>query len=364
MYNTLLSKVKELSLAGEADLNNIRIVEPAELPGEPAGSDKLTLALGGFMGLFMGIGFAFFLKYLENTIRTPEDVEEHLELSVIGVIPQVAEAHKSKQPLLILKDNPKNAAAEAYRSLRTNLLFSGLKSSSADSGADPPGHPKTIVITSAGPGEGKSFTAANLGMAMAQAGHKVLLMDADLRRPMVHKIFGVSRATGLCTGLVGEATLEEAVVETDVPNLSILPTGKVPANPTEILGSEQMVGLLQTVKEQYDIVLLDSAPVLGMADTVVLASEADAVIIVIKTGAATRKALKLALAQLERVDAQICGVVLNDVDIRRDRYYDYYYYYYYSPYEDDAERIIRKRGKRKSSGDSETIVESQSATGP
>ncbi len=129
MYNTLLSKVKELSLAGEADLNNIRIVEPAELPAEPSGSKMMTLVLGGFLGTFLGVGFAFFLKYLENTIRTPDDVEQHLNLPVLGVVPRIPNTKGDKTPPLVLRGSPKSAPAEAYRSIRTNLLFSRLKSS-------------------------------------------------------------------------------------------------------------------------------------------------------------------------------------------------------------------------------------------
>jgi succinoglycan biosynthesis transport protein ExoP len=326
MYSTLLAKVGELSLAGEADLNNIRIVEPAELPMFPVGNRTLTIILGGVLGVLLGIGFAFFLTYLENTVRVPDDVEQYLELPVLGIVPKVAEAKSAKQPLIFLNGDPKEAPAEAYRSLRTNLLFSSGKDSLR----------KTIVISSAGPKEGKSITTVNLGMALAQAGQNVLLVDADLRRPMLHRVFGLDRQRGLSSVLTGELTIDEAILNTQTPKLSVLVSGSLPADPSQALGSEQMKDVINYAREHYDIVLFDSAPVLGMADTTVLAAETDGTVLVIKPGDATRKALKTATDTLKRVSAQICGVVLNNVNVRRDRYY--YKYYYYSYYGDEEDR--------------------------
>ena len=326
MYNTLLTKVGELSLAGEADLNNIRIVEPAELPLFPVGNRTLTIILGGVLGVLLGIGFAFFLTYLENTVRVPDDVEQYLELPVLGIVPKVAEAKSAKQPLIFLNGDPKEAPAEAYRSLRTNLLFSSGKDSLR----------KTIVISSAGPKEGKSITTVNLGMALAQAGQNVLLVDADLRRPMLHRVFGLDRQRGLSSVLTGELTIDEAILNTQTPRLSVLVSGSLPADPSQALGSEQMKDVINYTREHYDIVLFDSASVLGMADTTVLAAETDGTLLVIKPGDATRKALKTATDTLKRVGAQICGVVLNNVNVRRDRYY--YKYYYYSYYGDEEDR--------------------------
>jgi len=326
MYNTLVTKVGELSLAGEADLNNIRIVEPAELPLFPVGNRTLTIILGGVLGVLLGIGFAFFLTYLENTVRVPDDVEQYLELPVLGIVPKVAEAKSAKQPLIFLNGDPKEAPAEAYRSLRTNLLFSSGKDSLR----------KTIVISSAGPKEGKSITTVNLGMALAQAGQNVLLVDADLRRPMLHRVFGLDRQRGLSSVLTGELTIDEAILNTQTPRLSVLVSGSLPADPSQALGSEQMKDVINYTREHYDIVLFDSASVLGMADTTVLAAETDGTLLVIKPGDATRKALKTATDTLKRVGAQICGVVLNNVNVRRDRYY--YKYYYYSYYGDEEDR--------------------------
>lgn len=336
MYNALLTKVKELSLSGGVDLNNIRIVEPAELPFGATGIDKkMTLALGGILGLFLGIGFAFFLEYLNNTIKTPDDIEQYLELPLLAIIPQVPEAKKVRTPMIVMKENMKDASAESYRSLRTNLVSSGLGDAL-----------KTFTITSTGPREGKSLTTVNLGAALAQSGLNVLLIDADLRRPKLHRVFGVDRHKGLSALLTGSITLNEAIAETEISNLSLLTSGSVPPNPSELLGSVLMKELIKHFRDIYDVVILDSAPVLGMSDALVLARETDGTILVVKTDTATRKALKFAISQLEQVSAKVCGVILNNVNVKRDRYYHYYYYYYYSPYEDEEGKKIKKRKKR------------------
>ena len=326
------------------------------------------IAVGGLLGLFLGIGSAFFLEYMVNTIKTPDDVAQHLNLPVLGIVPRIPKAKRDEEtsvilqeqeellnstpaesylrtkllsvaqhlnlpalgvvpriprakqsramPLILQEDLPSSIPAESYRSLRTRLLFSKVDSL------------KTFVITSTGPREGKSTTALNLGMALAQAEQSVLLVDADLRRPVLHQVFGTDGNRGLSTVLAEELTIDEAIIETAVPNLSLLAAGMLSANPSEMLGTSRMKKLTSEIRERYDIALFDSAPVLGMADTTVLTTEADATVLVIKTGSATRKAVRIALAQLEQVGAEICGIVLNDVDLKRDRYYYHNYYYY------------------------------------
>jgi capsular exopolysaccharide synthesis family protein len=334
MYDTLLAKVKEFNVVGEADLNNIRIVELAQLPLSPVGNEKMTIALGGILGLLLGIGFAFFLEYMRNTIRTPDDVSQYLDLPTLGVVPRIRKAKRGKVPPIVVQDNSKSVSAEIYRSLRTNFLFSGI------------GNPKkAIMVTSVGPGEGKSLTVANLGATLAQTGREVLLVDGDMRRPMLHQIFRMDRHKGLSAVLAGELTVDEAIVKTDIPNLSVLASGAQAENTSELLGSPQMKELISCVRKQYDVVLFDSTPVLGMTDAVVLASETDVVVLVIKSGEATHKELRVSVSQIEHVGKQICGVVLNNVSVRYDKYYDYYHYYY-SPYESKEDRKLRKRRKR------------------
>ena len=338
-YMMLIQHREEAQLAQAVQVGNISVADPAIRPlGPYSPNRKITLIMGGLLGLFLGVGFAFFLEYLDDTIRMPDDINDRLDAALLGVIPQFAKARGSKMPPIVLQDKSRSSPAEAYRSLRTNLLFSDMSNP-----------PKTIVVTSAGPQEGKSLTIVNLSVAMAQAGQNVLLVDADLRRPMLHRVFNVERSKGLSTVLAGELTIDETVVKTDIPNLSVLTSGALPSNPSEILGSLQMKELISQTREQYDIVLFDSAPTLTMADTPVLCSEVDGVLLIINAGNTTRKALGMTIEQLELVEARILGVVLNNVDFRRDRYY-YYYYYYYSPYEDKEEKKLEKRRKRYTKG--------------
>lgn len=326
LYNTLLTKVKEISLVGDADLNNIRIVEPADMPMFPLKSStkdpKVIMALAGVLGLFLGLGYAFLLERLENTIRTPDDIAQYLGLPVLGIIPRIPKAKKDR-PTLVVASNPKSPSAEAYRNLRTNIIFSNNESPS-----------KTIMITSAGPGEGKSITSANLALALAKAGKNVVIIDADLRRPMLHQVFKVNRNSGLSSVLEGEISISDAIIKTDEPNLSIIPAGKLPKDSAEILGSDKMKEVINYLKNLYDIIIFDSAPILGMSDSVILSAEADKTVMVIRANLVSRRALQMAVANLEQIGIMVYGVVLNDVNVKRDRYYHEYYRYYYSPYED------------------------------
>jgi len=213
------------------------------------------------------------------------------------------------------------------------------------------------VITSAEANEGKSVTVVNLGIALAQSGYKVLLADADLRRPTLHQTFHMDRGKGLSTMLAEDLDIDEVIVETDVPNLSILTAGSEHVNPSESLGSARMKKLMEQIRERYDGALFDSAPMRGMADTTVLTLESDAVVLVVKTGEVRRKTLKIVLAQLEHVGAKVRGVVLNNVDLKRDRDY---YYYSYAPYEDDGKIEPENLKKGKRSSRQTTIAESRS----
>lgn len=228
---------------------------------------------------------------------------------------------KSEQFFLALLDDPYSLGAEAFRTLRTNLQFSSL---------DQPY--KKILITSAGPGEGKTTVAANLGVALAQAGKKTLLFDTDLRRPALHKMFGIDDAVGLTSLLMGEEAFGQAIQATKQPNLYLLPTGPLPSNPSELLGSKKMKELVASLEPNFDLILFDSPPATLAADASVLATLVDGVLLVIKVGAQPAQVLRRVKEQLETVKAHLIGAILNRVDFKRDGYYYGYYYKYYHRY--------------------------------
>ena len=227
---------------------------------------------------------------------------------------------KSQPPplTLILETDPKSVAAEAYRSLRTNLQFSKL-----DQGN------RKLLITSATPGEGKTTTVANLGLAMAQAGGRVCLVDSDLRQPSLHDLFGVSNGIGLTVALAEAKSVDQVIVPTKMPNLYLVPSGPLPPNPWELLGSNRMREFVETLAGRFDTVLFDSAPVMSVADTAALVALSDGVILVLKSGAAPRDLVRRAVEQIEAVKGKMIGVLLSQVDPRRDGYYYRYFYQYY-----------------------------------
>jgi len=222
-----------------------------------------------------------------------------------------------KEPLITDID-ARSPFAEAFRTLRTNINFAGL---------DNPY--KTLVVTSAGPNEGKSTTSSNLGIVMAQANNKVLLVGADLRRPILHRLFGVDDSVGVTNVLVNDLDPAEVAVESNVPGLYILPSGPIPPNPVELIGSRRMQKMIERARETFDYVLIDSPPVLIVTDTLLLSAMVDGIILVIKSGVARVDATREAKEKLENVGAKIVGAVLNKVNMSSDDYYYYSYYYYH-----------------------------------
>jgi capsular exopolysaccharide synthesis family protein len=212
---------------------------------------------------------------------------------------------------------PKGAIAEAYRTVRTNLQFANLDQSK-----------KTYLVTSAGPGEGKSTTVANLAVTMAMAGARTLILDTDLRRPTIHKLFGLSNTQGVTSILAKQAALETTVQKGRLPNLEMITSGPLPPNPAEILMSRQMADLIEAVKARYDLIVFDSPPVISVSDTLVLGSLVDAVVLVIRSGGYPYEVIRQAKAQLDGVKANVVGTLLNSVNFKEDGYYYQYYYYY------------------------------------
>ena len=235
---------------------------------------------------------------------------------------------KKFDDMLIVKNKPRSHISEAYRTLRTNIKFSSL---------DKPLN--TIMVTSAVPQEGKTTNTVNLALTIAESGEKVIIIDADLRVPLIHKVFNSDSNPGLTNVLVDNKKLSEVIKKADEidSNLYYIPSGPIPPNPSELLGSEKMKAVIEELKEQADTLIFDSAPVIGFADSLVLANQVDGVVLILNAGMVTRDAAKQAKLLLEKAKAKILGVVLNKVDIKRESYYYYYHYYNYSKYYDTEE---------------------------
>ena len=301
--------------------------EPATYPSSPRVA--LNMALGILVGLLVGIGLAFFIEYLDTSVKTMDDVEAMLGVPVLAIIP--------KNIKLLHKCPSDVPDAEAYRILRTNIEFNR-KSADAN----------TISMVSGGPGEGKSTTLANLAFTCAQGGYSVLVVDADLRRPTQHKIFETSNEIGLTNYLTANMALDDVIVSTRIENLYLLPSGILPADAVGILNSQRMSDMIAELKTRYDIVFFDSPPILGVSDGAVLASEVDQSIIVVQHRRFPRALLQRVKQSVSSVGGTILGVVLNNVDLRHDPSYAYYtsYYDYYSARPSEAQQpAVASTGK-------------------
>lgn len=286
----------------------------AQYPSSP--NVTLNLILGAVVGLIFGIGIAFFLEYLDTSVKTLEDVERYLQVPVLAVIP--------KEVGVLHKQSGMSPDAEAYRILRTNIEFN--RKNPEDN---------ALTIVSGGAGEGKSTTLVNLAYICAQGGYTTLMIDADLRRPRLHTFFDINNSVGLTNYLTTELMLEDVILQTPVDNLFFMPSGILPSDAAGILNSRRMSELIQDVKQRFDLVLVDSPPILGVSDASVLASEVDLTIIVVQHRKLPRNMLLRVKQSVENVGGRVIGVVLNNVDVRSDSQYQYYtsYYTYYAPAE-------------------------------
>lgn len=326
----LLEKLKEAGVTAGLRSNNFRIVDAARVPTSPSGPNILrNLAFALALGLSTGIGLAFLLESMDNTVRTPEQAQTISALPSLGMIPlgsrstrelsgrtKLTLASSREAVELVTKSRPRSQMAESYRALRTSLLLTF-----------PGGPPKVILITSALPEEGKTTTSVNAAIVLAQKGTRVLLIDADLRRPSIHKTLGMGPTLGLSNVLTGAASLQEAIIpSTIVPELFLLPAGTPPPNPAELLASTKMKNMLEELRKHYDHIVIDSPPTLSVTDAVVMSTTADAVVLVIRSGHTTRPALRRARDILLQVNARVCGVLVNAVNLNSP---DYYYHYEY-----------------------------------
>jgi len=320
-----------LAFTERGPTNYLTIVEPAAVPTAPISSrTHSNVLLAATVGLILAVGAAFFLEYLDDTIRSPEDISQTLGLTTLGAITRIGgDTYPDK---LITMKHPRSIIAEAYRILRTNIQFSAI---------DKP--LKSIVVSSPNPIEGKSVTIANLAVVMAQAGARVVIIDSDLRRPVMHKIFNLPNTEGLTSVLLQDRPLADGYLQsTEVENLQVLTTGPLPPNPSELLNSQKMTDLIENLKEEADVVLLDSPPSLPVTDAAVLSSKTDGTLLVTDAGTTRRGAARRAKEDLMRVGANILGVVLNKFSVRGASSYYYYYYYYYYSRDDDGRRRRRR----------------------
>ncbi|HET9532973.1 MAG TPA: polysaccharide biosynthesis tyrosine autokinase [Blastocatellia bacterium] len=350
LYTEFLQKTSQADIQLAEQHNNLSLAEPAVSPNSPIGPQRLrTILIWLFLSLTGGVGLAFFLEYLDNTIKTVEDVSRYVQLPALGVIPSIndrkirgisssrngkrralaAGATNGKElvrPAGVLALDSRSSIAEAYRVLRTSVLLSSAG-----------GPPKILLVTSGRPSEGKSTTTINTAISMAQLGAKVLIIDCDLRKPSVHRVFGIDHARGLSTYLSRDVDIEGLIQNLPIKNLSLLPSGAVPPNAAELISSEKMKHLLAMLAEQYDHILIDSPPLMHVTDPVILSTMVDGVILVVHGGKSTREMVRRSRQDLAAVGAKIFGVVLNNVDLRGDGYDDYYYDRYYGEYEQERE---------------------------
>ena len=297
--------------------DSIEIHEDPQISQSPVSPNvTLNLVLGAVVGLIFGVGIAFFLEYLDTSVKSLEDVERYLQVPVLAVIP--------KDVGILHKQSGMSPDAEAYRILRTNIEFN--RKNPEDN---------AITVVSGGAGEGKSTTLVNLAYICAQGGYTTLMIDADLRRPRLHTFFDINNSVGLTNYLTTELMLEDVILQTPVDNLYFMPSGILPADAAGILNSRRMSELIQDVKQRFDLVLVDSPPILGVSDASVLASEVDLTMIVVQHRKLPRNMLLRVKQAVENVGGNVIGVVLNNVDVRSDSQYQYYtsYYTYYAPAE-------------------------------
>jgi exopolysaccharide transport family protein len=351
MYDLVIKRFKETSLTENIRTGNIRVVDLAEVPKTPVKPKKgQNVLLGLIVGLALGVGLAFFLEYLDNTIKTPDDLKERLKIPYLGPVPLMAVARGGSESLedLITVTQPKSTASESYRGIRTSLFFSAADNS-----------PRVVLVTSAAPAEGKTMTAANVAVTMAQAGNRVLVIDCDMRRPRMHRMFNVPRDRGVSNVLVGNCSLEEAIIPSSVQGLDVLPAGPVPPNPSEMLGSQSMGKLFQALRGRYDRIIVDSPPITAVTDAVILARLTDGVLLVVRAGETHREIVKNGIALLQGASAHILGAILNGVNMGRDSYYYYQYYYYYYGEDGDRKRKTKRKKRERSAygeGDREEMA--------
>jgi capsular exopolysaccharide synthesis family protein len=311
LFRIMQEKV-DLALPKES---TVEITDVADMPKTAIRPNiPLNIALGVVVGLILGVGLAFFIEYLDTSVKTIDDVERALGAAVLGVIPQNVGS--------LLDEGDESPHAEAYRVLRTNILFAGRKSETQT----------TFSVVSGGAGEGKTTTMFNLAVVFAQMGDRILIVDSDLRRPSMHRYLKVSNNIGLTNYLLGQATIDEVIQTSEIPSLHFIPSGKLPSSSMGILSSAKMKEFVADMKSRYDYVFLDAPPIMGVSDASVLASMVDMCVLVVQYRKYPQMMTQRAKEMVTKVGGDLVGVVLNNINISQDSYYYYYSGYYYDNY--------------------------------
>lgn len=328
IYNTLLQRLKETEVSSAITASNIQVVDYAQIPLLPFKPNvTLNLLFACIIGLGGGIFLAFFIEYFDNTVKSPEDVRDKLNYPVLGGVFESKEAGTLGSPVekSFLLD-PRSHIAEAFRTIRTSLLLS-----------TPGKPPRSILITSCFPAEGKTTVSINLASSFAQAGSKVLLLEADLRRPRIGSVLG-NNGLGLSSYLTGNANLGDVISEGDVPNMYVLPVGPIPINPAELVGSDIMKNLMEILEEDYDYIIVDGPPALGFVDAHIISNIVDGVAVVVRAGKTPRKSIRELIDRLWNLRANFLGVIVNGIELNQKSYYYQSYSYYYG--EDEEKKKI------------------------
>jgi capsular exopolysaccharide synthesis family protein len=322
IYENLMQRTKDAGISSERRSSKIRVVDAAEVPRAPISPNvQRSVTLSLVAGLSVALGLVLFIEYLDSRLKTPNDLKAYLGVPFLGLIPAAARSKNDPNPLITAAGATN--FSEAFKSVRTNVLFS-----TAEDGL------RTLVVTSAGPGEGKSTCAANIAIALGQAGQRVLLLDADMRRPRVNEIFEIPQEPGLSNLLTGNAKASEVIQKSQtVPNLWLMPAGHIPPNPAELLSSPRFLDLIGALDDHFDWVVLDTPPVLVVADSMIAANKATGVVFVVGADQTSRHAARNAVEQLEGANANVIGSVLNRANVQRhSHYYASYYRKEYAKY--------------------------------
>jgi len=359
LYDLLLERLKESDLGRMMKVNNIRVVDVAT---EPRLSIRprvtMNVSIGLFVGLLLGVGLALLREQLDSSLKTPDDLEDLLSVTFLGLLPELAEDDSPKDrrrrrrtdrrdsgptthPELVVHERPLSGVAEAARSIRTNLTF-----------VNPDRPYRKLLVTSAAPAEGKTTVACSIAIALAQGGQRVCIVDCDLRRPRLHRIFGRAGDVGVTNVLVGDATIDDVIKPTDIANLWSIPSGPIPPNPADVLQSDRFRRFLADLTERFDRVILDSPPLVAVTDSAIISTLVDGTVFVVRAFKTSKHLAAQGLRALRDVDVPVVGAVLNAVNLNRHEYSYYYHYYYY------------KRAGYRSSADADALPESASSSPP